>query len=100
MMRYLHGLSLDLSTEVGCAWGAASAPHPGGLVRRLTAAKCWASLSRRSGEASILGAHGHRGAADNFDSVMDFSPSFPSPEGAQSHACGMFRFPLRLGPHR
>ena len=76
-MEYEHGLSLCISTQVGCRMGCAfCASTQGGLVRSLTPAEMLAQVyaaSRLKGEeADSLVLMGIGEPLDNFDNVVRF----------------------------
>lgn len=86
LMRYHHGNSVCISSEVGCAMGCAfCASTRGGLVRRLTPAEMvdqvlFASLD--SGlEISNIVLMGIGEPLDNFDTVLRFLELINSPDG-------------------
>ncbi len=86
LMRYHHGLSLCISTEVGCAMGCTfCASTLGGLVRRLTPAEMLGEVyeaERQAGEPiSSLVLMGIGEPLDNFDNVLDFLTILSSKEG-------------------
>lgn len=86
LMRYHHGNSICISSEVGCAMGCAfCASTKGGLVRRLTASEMvdqvlFASLD--SGlEISNIVLMGIGEPLDNYDTVLKFLELINSPDG-------------------
>lgn len=86
LMRYHHGNSVCISSEVGCAMGCAfCASTRGGLVRRLTPAEMvdqvlFASLD--SGlEISNIVLMGIGEPLDNFDTVLRFLELINCPDG-------------------
>lgn len=86
LMRYQHGLSLCISTEVGCAMGCKfCASTLGGLIRRLTPAEMLGEVyeaERQAGEPiDSLVLMGIGEPLDNFENVMDFFTILSSPEG-------------------
>jgi 23S rRNA (adenine2503-C2)-methyltransferase len=77
LMRYKYGISLCISTQVGCRMGCAfCASTQGGLVRSLTPAEMLAQVyaaSRLKGEeADSLVLMGIGEPLDNFDNVVRF----------------------------
>ena len=86
LMRYHHGNSICISSEVGCAMGCAfCASTKGGLVRRLSASEMvdqvlFASLD--SGlEISNIVLMGIGEPLDNYDQVLKFLELINSPDG-------------------
>ena len=86
LMRYHHGNSVCISSEVGCAMGCAfCASTKGGLVRRLTPSEMvdqvlFASLD--SGlEISNIVLMGIGEPLDNYDTVLRFLELINSPDG-------------------
>ena len=86
LMRYHHGNSICISSEVGCAMGCAfCASTKGGLVRRLSASEMvdqvlFASLD--SGlEISNIVLMGIGEPLDNYDTVLRFLELINSPDG-------------------
>ena len=86
LMRYHHGNSICISSEVGCAMGCAfCASTKGGLVRRLTPSEMvdqvlFASLD--SGlEISNIVLMGIGEPLDNYDTVLRFLELINSPDG-------------------
>lgn len=86
VMRYHHGNSVCISSEVGCAMGCAfCASTKGGLVRRLTPSEMvdqvlFASLD--SGlEISNIVLMGIGEPLDNYDTVLRFLELINSPDG-------------------
>ena len=77
LMRYQHGYSVCVSSQVGCRMGCAfCASTKGGLVRKLTAGEMVAQLAVAGREAGARVGHvvlmGIGEPLDNFDNVMDF----------------------------
>lgn len=86
LMRYHHGLSLCISTQVGCRMGCKfCASTLGGLVRDLTPAEMLGEVyaaEREAGEPiGSLVLMGIGEPLDNFSNVMDFLTILSSPEG-------------------
>lgn len=86
LMRYEHGLSLCISTQVGCRMGCKfCASTLGGLVRCLTPAEMLGEVyeaERQAGEPiSSLVLMGIGEPLDNYDNVLDFLTILSSPEG-------------------
>lgn len=86
LMRYQHGLSLCISTEVGCAMGCKfCASTLGGLVRRLTPSEMLGEVyeaERQAGQPiDSLVLMGIGEPLDNFENVLDFLTILSSPEG-------------------
>lgn len=86
LMRYKHGNSICISSEVGCAMGCAfCASTKGGLIRRLTPSEMvdqvlFASLD--SGlEISNIVLMGIGEPLDNYDTVLRFLELINSPDG-------------------
>ena len=85
-MRYEHGLSLCISTQVGCRMGCKfCASTLGGLVRNLTPAEMLGEVyeaERQAGEpiASLV-LMGIGEPLDNYRNVLDFLTILSSPEG-------------------
>ena len=85
-MRYEHGLSLCISTQVGCRMGCKyCASTLGGLVRSLTPAEMLGEVyeaERQAGEPiSSLVLMGIGEPLDNYQNVLDFLTILSSPEG-------------------
>ena len=86
LMRYEHGLSLCISTQVGCRMGCKfCASTLGGLVRNLTPAEMLGEVyeaERQAGEpiASLV-LMGIGEPLDNYRNVLDFLTILSSPEG-------------------
>ena len=86
LMRYKHGNSLCISTQVGCRMGCAfCASTLGGLVRNLTAAEMLDEVytaARDSGEkVSSIVLMGIGEPLDNMEHVLSFLEILSSPEG-------------------
>ena len=86
LMRYHHGNSICISSEVGCAMGCAfCASTKGGLVRRLTPSEMVDQVlfsSLDSGlEISNIVLMGIGEPLDNYDTVLRFLELINSPEG-------------------
>ena len=86
LMRYEHGLSLCISTQVGCRMGCKfCASTLGGLVRSLTPAEMLGEVyeaERQAGEPiSSLRLMGIGEPLDNYRNVLDFLTILSSPEG-------------------
>jgi 23S rRNA (adenine2503-C2)-methyltransferase len=86
LMSYEHGLSICISTQVGCRQGCAfCASTLGGLVRNLTASEMLDQVmctQRESGKRiSNIVLMGIGEPLDNFDNVMKFLKLVTSPEG-------------------
>lgn len=86
LMRYHHGNSICISSEVGCAMGCAfCASTKGGLVRRLTPSEMVDQVlfsSLDSGlEISNVVLMGIGEPLDNYDTVLRFLELINSPEG-------------------
>ena len=86
LMRYEHGLSLCISTQVGCRMGCKfCASTLGGLVRSLTPAEMLGEVyeaERQAGEPiSSLVLMGIGEPLDNYRNVLDFLTILSSPEG-------------------
>lgn len=86
LMRYRHGNSICISSEVGCAMGCAfCASTKGGLVRRLTPSEMVDQVlfsSLDSGlEISNIVLMGIGEPLDNYDTVLRFLELINSPEG-------------------
>lgn len=86
LMRYHHGNSICISSEVGCAMGCAfCASTKGGLVRRLTASEMVDQVlfsSLDSGlEISNIVLMGIGEPLDNYDTVLRFLELINSPDG-------------------
>ena len=82
LMRYEHGLSLCISTRMGCKFCASTL---GGLVRNLTPAEMLGEVyeaERQAGEpiASLV-LMGIGEPLDNYRNVLDFLTILSSPEG-------------------
>lgn len=86
LMRYHHGNSVCISSEVGCAMGCAfCASTKGGLVRRLTPSEMvdqvlFASLDSRLPISNIV-LMGIGEPLDNYDTVLRFLELINSPDG-------------------
>lgn len=86
LMRYHHGNSICISSEVGCAMGCAfCASTKGGLVRRLTASEMvdqvlFASLDSGLDISNIV-LMGIGEPLDNYDTVLRFLDLINSPDG-------------------
>ena len=86
LMRYEHGLSLCISTQVGCRMGCKfCASTLGGLVRSLTPAEMLGEVyeaERQAGEPiSSLVLMGIGEPLDNYDNVIKFLELLSSPKG-------------------
>lgn len=86
LMRYQHGLSLCISTQVGCRMGCRfCASTLGGLVRNLTPAEMLGEVYEAENQAGepigSLVLMGIGEPLDNFENVMDFLTILSSPEG-------------------
>lgn len=86
LMRYHHGNSICISSEVGCAMGCAfCASTKGGLIRRLTPSEMVDQVlfsSLDSGlEISNIVLMGIGEPLDNYDTVLRFLGLINSPEG-------------------
>ena len=86
LMRYHHGNSICISSEVGCAMGCAfCASTKGGLIRRLTPSEMVDQVlfsSLDSGlEISNIVLMGIGEPLDNYDTVLRFLELINSPEG-------------------
>ena len=86
LMRYHHGDTLCLSTQVGCKMGCKfCASTLGGLVRSLTPAEMLGEVyeaERQAGEPiSSLVLMGIGEPLDNYQNVLDFLTILSSPEG-------------------
>lgn len=86
LMRYHHGNSICISSEVGCAMGCAfCASTKGGLVRRLSASEMVDQVlfsSLDSGlEISNIVLMGIGEPLDNYDTVLRFLELINSPDG-------------------
>ncbi len=86
LMRYHHGNSICISSEVGCAMGCAfCASTKGGLVRRLTPSEMVDQVlfsSLDSGlEISNIVLMGIGEPLDNYDTVLRFLELINSPDG-------------------
>ena len=86
LMRYRHGNSICISSEVGCAMGCAfCASTKGGLVRRLTPSEMVDQVlfsSLDSGlEISNIVLMGIGEPLDNYDTVLRFLELINSPDG-------------------
>lgn len=86
LMRYHHGNSICISSEVGCAMGCAfCASTKGGLVRRLTPSEMLDQVlfsSLDSGlEISNIVLMGIGEPLDNYDTVLRFLELINSPDG-------------------
>lgn len=86
LMRYHHGNSICISSEVGCAMGCAfCASTKGGLVRRLSASEMvdqvlFASLDSGLDISNIV-LMGIGEPLDNYDTVLRFLELINSPDG-------------------
>lgn len=86
LMRYHHGLSACISTQVGCRMGCTfCATGKGGFSRNLTASEMLAEVQtaqRDAGERiSSLVLMGMGEPLDNFENVLRFLKLITSPEG-------------------
>lgn len=86
LMRYQHGLSLCISTQVGCRMGCKfCASTLAGLVRSLTAAEMLGEVyeaERQAGEPiDSLVLMGIGEPLDNYENVLAFLTILSSPEG-------------------
>lgn len=86
LMRYKHGNTVCVSTEIGCAMGCAfCASTIGGLVRRLTAGEIVSQViftQKESGlPVSNIVLMGIGEPLDNFDSVLRFLELVNHPDG-------------------
>lgn len=86
LMKYKHGNSLCISSQVGCRMGCNfCASTLGGLVRNLTPSEMLEEVyaaQRESGEkVSSIVLMGIGEPLDNFDNVMQFLEILSSPEG-------------------
>ena len=86
LMRHHHGLSLCISTQVGCKMGCRfCASTIGGLKRNLTAAEMLAQIYRaEQDQGEPIGGVVLMGIGeplDNFANVVDFLTILSSPEG-------------------
>lgn len=86
LMRYKHGNTVCVSSEIGCAMGCAfCASTIGGLVRRLTAAEILSQViftQKASGlPISNIVLMGIGEPLDNFDNVMRFLELVNHPDG-------------------
>lgn len=86
LMRYKHGNTICVSSEIGCAMGCAfCASTIGGLVRRLTAAEILSQViytQKDSGlHISNIVLMGIGEPLDNFDNVMRFLELVNHPDG-------------------
>ena len=86
LMRYEHGLSLCISTQVGCRMGCKfCASTLGGLVRSLTPAEMLGEVyeaeRQAGGPISSLVLMGIGEPLDNYRNVLDFLAILSSPEG-------------------
>lgn len=86
LMRYRHGNSVCISSEVGCPMGCAfCASTLGGLVRRLTPAEMLDQVLFTQLNSGLPISHivlmGIGEPLDNFDTVMRFLELVNSPEG-------------------
>ena len=86
LMRYHHGNSICISSEVGCAMGCAfCASTKGGLIRRLSAAEMvdqvlFTSLDSGLSISNIV-LMGIGEPLDNYDTVLRFLELINSPDG-------------------
>ncbi|MEG1942782.1 MAG: 23S rRNA (adenine(2503)-C(2))-methyltransferase RlmN, partial [Angelakisella sp.] len=85
-MEYKHGVSLCISTQVGCRQGCTfCASTLGGLLRNLTPGEMLGEIyeaQRQMGkQISTLVLMGIGEPLDNFDNVMDFLEILSSPQG-------------------
>ena len=88
LMRYEHGISLCISSQVGCRMGCAfCASTKAGFVRNLTASEILEQVyaaGRDTGERiSSIVLMGIGEPLDNFDQVMRFLELVPAPNGLQ-----------------
>ncbi len=88
LMRYNHGNSVCVSTQVGCRMGCAfCASTKGGLVRNLSAgeiaAQIYAVKKDVNERISNIVLMGIGEPLDNFENVVDFLKIISSPEGEQ-----------------
>ena len=86
LMKYKHGNSVCISSQVGCRMGCRfCASTIGGLVRNLTASEMLSqiySIQKITGErVSNVVVMGTGEPLDNFDEVMRFLENITSPEG-------------------
>ena len=101
LMRYKHGNTVCVSTEIGCAMGCAfCASTIGGLVRRLTAGEIVSQViftQKDSGlPVSNIVLMGIGEPLDNFDSVLRFS-GVGQPPGWNEHRHAAYQpFNLRI----
>lgn len=86
LMRYQHGNTVCISTEIGCAMGCAfCASTIGGLVRRLTAGEIVSQVIFTQKESGLpisnIVLMGIGEPLDNFDNVMRFLELVNHPDG-------------------
>lgn len=86
LMRYKHGNTVCVSSEIGCAMGCAfCASTIGGLVRRLTPAEILSQVIFTQKDSGLLISNivlmGIGEPLDNFDHVMRFLELVNHPEG-------------------
>lgn len=86
LMRYKHGNTVCVSTEIGCAMGCAfCASTIGGLVRRLTAGEIVSQVIFTQKDSGLPVSHivlmGIGEPLDNFDSVLRFLELVNHPDG-------------------
>ncbi len=86
LMRYKHGHSVCVSSQVGCRMGCAfCASAKGGLVRGLSAGEMVAQVNAAAKEAGGRVGHlvlmGIGEPLDNFDNVMNFLAILTHPQG-------------------
>ena len=86
LMRYKHGNSVCISSQVGCRQGCAfCASTIGGLVRNLTPSEMLDEVLFSEKESGLPVSHivlmGIGEPLDNFDEVMKFLENITSPEG-------------------
>ena len=85
-MRYKYGNTVCVSTQVGCAWAAASAHRrQAGRVRDLTAGEIASEIYTAQKDSRERVSHivlmGIGEPLHNFDNVMDFLEIISCPEG-------------------
>ena len=88
LMKYHHGWSVCISTEVGCAMGCAfCASTKGGLVRRLSPGEMLAQVALASADAGVKISNivlmGIGEPMDNYDNVIRFIHLVNHPDGMQ-----------------
>lgn len=90
VMKYLHGNTLCLSTQVGCAMGCSfCASNTGGLIRQLTAGEMMAQVIQVNRDIAELKWEPVSGAVlmgsgeplDNYDNTMKFLHQIHNPKG-------------------